>query len=270
MSTINPYATLAKLARLTGDKDAIQVADAANRGQKSVTAQVPNGFNAHAKYGAIAGRSTRGLPGIRQNGQVSGHSIVATSGAPHSDFLEVAGFPSMKLQERRGGGVETQIRLNSNYVGQLTPADKAAIEKVADNIEAKARALSQGKLTYPILRKKNHPYGIGTFAPNGRKRRGLGRLTRMKGVSNLAVVNYHRGNFSRSWGSNVVYDATGATLLLFNTDENALHLAFGTKKMRAHGPFLTAPQLFAEQLNRVWRERERAAWHRQQALRGPL
>jgi hypothetical protein len=159
------------------------------------------------------------------------------------------------------GGVEVAVRRRSRYAENLSDADLAQIEKSAKRMLEGAKSLSRGPLTYRELRRRGHPYGKG-------RRRGLGRLTSARGVSNLAVVNRHSGEFEAAWDVKVSRDKGGLTIRLTNDSSNASYLAFGTKRMKAHGPFTTAVarELFA--LNRAWSAAAKRGYHLEMAMRG--
>jgi hypothetical protein len=179
----------------------------------------------------------------------------------------------MRMQGGEGNPVTTTITLSSRYAPFMTNQDQQAIETIANQMENRARMMSMGGLSYRQLAARNNPYGRGIYKPgpllpNGKpnralRRRAIGRLRgQRKGVSNMAIVNRHSGDFYRSWESSVTFTSKGATVSLTNTSENAGYLAFGTKTMRAHGPFTTVPALYAEPLNRLWRARAQAAYMR--------
>jgi hypothetical protein len=159
------------------------------------------------------------------------------------------------------GGVEVLVRRRSRYTENLSDADLAQIEKSARRILEGAKTLSRGTLTYRDLRRRGHPYGKG-------RRRGLGRLTSARGVSSMAVVNRHSGAFEAAWDVSVSRDKGGVTIRLQNDSPNSSYLAFGTRRMKAHGPFTTAAarELFA--LNRAWSAAAKRGYHREMALRG--
>lgn len=165
------------------------------------------------------------------------------------------------MRRTAGGGVEVSVRRKSRYAENLSDADIAQIESIAKNMLQGEKALSRGPLTYGDLRRRGNPYGKG-------KRRGLGRLTSARGVSNLAVVNRHTGSFETAWDVKVERDKGGVTIRLQNDSPNAAFLAFGTRKMRAHGGFTSAVarELFA--LNWAWSAAAARGYHREMALRG--
>jgi hypothetical protein len=167
----------------------------------------------------------------------------------------------VQLRRLIGGGVEVVVRRKSRYAETVSDADIAQIEKVAKKMLQGEKSLSRGPLTYRDLRRKGNPYGHG-------KRRGLGRLTGARGVSNLAVVNRHTGSFEAAWDVKVERDKGGVTIRLSNDNPNAAFLAFGTKKMRAHGPFTTAVARELFVLNRAWSAAAKRAYHQDLAMRG--
>lgn len=263
----NPYGHIAAAAEMAGDKDTADAARQADRTQK----QVQGGFNAHPLRGAIAGRNSLSLPGIRtQNGVIgsglptkaqkdaSGKTIVPAYVAP-------SGFPSIKVQARETGEVDTTVQRFSIYTAFISAVNWRKIEAWANKVLRKAEALSRGRLSLRELARRNHPYGIGLYRPDAiranlsgkrlqrARRRGLGRLTRMAGISNLAVTNKQTGEFQRSWVVTVIRSVQGIVVQLSNLSDHAFRL-LGSQIMRAHGPFLTAVQLYLHELDVLWRK----------------
>jgi hypothetical protein len=180
--------------------------------------------------------------------------------------LPSGGAPAMSVARTNGGGVITSIRRRSEWTEFLTDADMAGLLKITDQILREAEALSRGTLTLADLVAKGHPYGRGARSGGGR-RGGLGRLQGARaGVSNLAVINQQSGELARSWKIELHRSKDGIEISLINTAPYSPYLALGSKTMKAHGPFTTAPARFMAQLNQEWLSVTRAAWHRAQAL----
>lgn len=267
------------------------------RGVKRATSNLVSGIkhipgnSTNLTAGAISPhRKGPGLPNYRDSGKyltgattgirqrAAQRSAAAIAGVPGL-VTGTQGRPQMTMQGGRETPVTVTIELKSGYAGKMTAADHQYIDRIASRIEQRARAMSRGQLTYKKLAEKNHPYGRGLFAPhirvNGKnseafRRRGYGRLRgQRKGVSNLAITNIHTGEFYQSWSSRVVWSRTGAKVQLINRSTKAGYLAFGTRKMRAHGPFTTAPAMYADALNKTWRLRAQAAYYRESNVRRP-
>jgi hypothetical protein len=184
-------------------------------------------------------------------------------------MVVVAGQPSLKLQLRTGGdGVAVSVTRNSPYTPFISAGDMAGVKRIGQQMLDKQVQLSQGSLSPTDLRQRNHPYGLGIFGPNKKRRRGVGRTTRQRGVSNMAVVNRQSGEFHRSWELKFIRGTNGITIMMINTSKQAEYLAFGTKRMRAHGPFTTAPLLLMHALNAEWMRAAKQGYHRAMALRG--
>jgi hypothetical protein len=300
----NPYANLAKIADITGSKDVAAAARVGDRTQRRVQQTggrlarttggtishagdaVAKGFNAHPTRGAIAGRGTPSLPGIRTKGGVTGQGVnmprAERDGVTIEEpYIAAVGMPSIRVTANSDGSVQTTKAYLSAYTPFISAPDWNRMKSVVRKIKRRAEMLSKGRLTLKRLRQLNHPYGKGLYkagsegltgrALKRRKRRGLGRLTRLKGVSNMAVVNVQSGEFQRSWATQIklvkaVGRAVGVIIVLANLSEHAAYL-LGTKTMRAHGPFLTAVQLYKPELDRIWREITRRAWQKMKQLK---
>jgi len=276
---INPYATLANVAGLLGDKDTEEAARKAQETQNKImgvgnrvdsatqrtlrTAQT--GFNPHATHGAIAGRSSNSLPGIRTPQGVTGQGVnfkekKDSKGNPIAPpFIAPVGSPSIRVTAREGGGVTTTMQRFSLYVAWISDVDWRRLMRVVQKMVRRAQTLSKGRLSLKELRKRGHPYGKGSVTTSGRKRRGLGTLTRLRGVSNLAVANIQSGELQRSWEGDIERGRLGIKVILANLSEHAEYL-LGTVKMRAHGPFLTAVQLYKNEFDQLWREVTKRAY----------
>ena len=208
--------------------------------------------------------ATKGLPSYKPQG--TSLAIGATStylGGPSSfpAFLTVGGAPSLKVQRTNEGGAETVIKRNSNYAKFLTDDQMEEFYKIARKVLLEARAMSEGTL------KATGQYGRG-LSPSGQRRGGMGRLQgNRRGVSNLAIVNKQSGEFAKSWDVEITRQNDGLEITLINDAPYAQYLAMGTRTMKAHGPFTTAPAMFLSQLNSAWLQATRDAFHRAQALK---
>jgi hypothetical protein len=205
-------------------------------------------------------------PKQRQSPNLKNPQLAATrpslkAQTPPPPYIDVVGQPSVTLRRTTGGGVEITVRRRSRYADDMSDGDLKQIEAIAQKMLEGEKSLSRGNLSYAELRKRGHPYGRGA-------RRGLGRLTGARGVSNMAVVNRHGGTFERGWEVKVERGKAGVSIRLTNDSPHAARLAFGTARMRAHGPFTTAVarELFA--LNRAWAAAAKRGYHREMAMRG--
>jgi hypothetical protein len=217
-------------------------------------------------------RFVRGLPSavpIRRDAATQSRRLGATRtqlGGTQAPFVDVAGAPSVKLVPLQNGGVATDVVRYSKHTDNLTDAELKPIRDVAERMLKDARLMSQGPLTYPMLRKRGHPYGRG-LTSQGTRRGGLGRLQgRSVGVSNMAIVNKQSGELSRSWEASVGRGKGSVLTRIANTAPHAKHTAFGTPRMKAHGPYTTAVVRHLPELNREWRKLARLAWQREQML----
>jgi hypothetical protein len=184
-------------------------------------------------------------------------------------MVVVAGQPSLKLQLRTGsGGIAVSVTRNSPYTMFIHDAEMAGVKQILKQMLDKQISMSQGSLSLKDLRQRNHPYGHGMFGPNKKRRRGVGRTTRQRGVSNMAVVNRQSGEFHRSWELKFIRGTNGITIMMINTSKQSEYLAFGTKRMKAHGGFVVAPILLLHALNTEWAKAARRGYHRAMALRG--
>ncbi len=188
----------------------------------------------------------------------------ATRGQPTKakPYLDVAAQPSMKLVEARRG-VQTRQRLNTKYAAHLDDKDYDGLRRILKAEQSDAERLSRGPLTLRRLTQMGHPYGRG-------RRSGLGRIQPFGGVSNRSVANKQSGEFARSWSTDLQSDDHGAMLVLSNDAEYAPFLAFGTSRMKAHGPFTTSPTRHSPAVMREWRRITRIAWQRENAARGDV
>lgn len=179
------------------------------------------------------------------------------------DVADVANQPSMKLFRLPDGGVETRMRRNTRLTGIIDERDLDGLRRIMARIEVQAERQSQGPLSLRQLAKMGHPYGRGS---TGRMRGKLGRIGRVKGargsVGNLAVINKQSGELARSWKGSVELDAGGVTLSLVNESPVASYLAFGTRRMAAHGPFTSLYVLMLSQINSEWQRTVRQAARR--------
>lgn len=181
-------------------------------------------------------------------------------------YVDVAGQPSLKLVRQGDGGVVALLRRNSQYADFLTEDNLRSLRAIAYRMAADAERSSRGPLNRAELRRRRYPYGRGPFL-GGKRRGGLGRLQgRQAGVSNLTIVNDQGGTFKRSWLGEVNADKSGVTLGLENFDPIAEHLAFGTRKMKAHGPFLSSVIKLLPEFNRMWLQVTRQAFLRYQTM----
>jgi hypothetical protein len=177
------------------------------------------------------------------------------------------GAPSMDVRELHDGdeegGVETVIVRKTKYARKLTSQELGEVRRVAARMAVDAEAMSQGHLSLRILRDMGHPYGMG-------RRKGLGRLQGRGrvGVSNRAIVNRQTGTFAHSWSYRVIVKASSIEIHLRNISKPAVWLAFGTRKMKAHGPNTAAPVRELTALDAAVRTAAAAAYWRGQAVAG--
>jgi hypothetical protein len=226
---------------------------------------------------AAQSQSVPGLPSYRpvQSGMgisrrgagVGATRTYLTGPSSFPPVLPVGGAPAMSVARTNGGGVVTSIRRRSEWTEFLTDEDLTGLVKITDKILREAEALSQGTLSPADLAAKGYPYGRGARSGGGR-RGGLGRLQGSRaGVSNLAVVNRQSGELAESWKIELHRSRNGIEVLLINTATHSSYLALGTRRMKAHGPFTTAPARFMAQFNQEWLQAARIGFHRAQALR---
>lgn len=217
--------------------------------------------------GATPSRRTRKVQSTSRN--TTGSRFQPPLAADFS--LPVAGQPSMNLFGLSSGGVAASLRRSSKYTEFMSAADMREIDRIAGKMLRLARTLSQGPLTLGELARRNHPYGYGyrvTHLPlKGVRRGGLGRLQGgRRGISNMAVVNRQSGVLADSWDVHVIWLKSGVAIELINTAPHAQYTAFGTIRMKAHGPYTTAPTRFVGELNRAWARMARAGKARADAL----
>jgi len=81
-------------------------------------------------------------------------------------------------------------------------------------------------------------------------------------VSNRDVVNQQSGALVRSWSSGVTPNSKGALLFLANSAPEARFVAFGTPRMKAHGPFESAVKRQLPSIERQWQAVSQAAQKR--------
>ncbi len=180
----------------------------------------------------------------------------------------VNGTPSLSLKARQGGGVVATLRRNSPNAAMLVDSDMSALKRLLEMAQQDAESLSKGPLTLSRLRQLGHPYGIGARSGGG-KRRGLGRIQGNRaGISNINVVNQQSGELAGSWDTELKRDGDGVTLSLTNSAPESAFVAFGTVKMKAHGPFEKALRRQLQVVNREWQRLGRlGADRRRQAER---
>lgn len=223
---LNPYAAAAKLVGIKAPSQAMQALPHFTGGRKNVGAT----------------RSTRAVA------------------------MPVIGSPSMRVVREQDGGVKTLLRRNMAHADLLSNEDFRRLDALLSQIETTAKGLSQGGLSLKALAARNHPYGRGLMA-SGQRRGGLGRLSGARGgVSNLAVVNRQSGAFAGDWASTLLRDKSGVTFVLENKNKHAAQLAFGTKRMKAHGPFSTAVAKHLSAVDSEWRRLAKVATARDNAL----
>lgn len=202
------------------------------------------------------------LPGNRNRVGLSSPNLGATVTNLNGmipTVVQVGGAPSIQMKRRDRGGVTTTVQRSSPYTDFLTTPDINLIRVVARKIVADAEASSQGPLTTAILRKRGHPYGRG-------RRQGLGRIQgRQVGVSNLTIINSQSGALAKRWSYKLNVYKSGIDIDLINTKRYAGYLAFGTSKMKAHGPFTSSIVKHLAELNQVWLQTTRQAYLRYQA-----
>lgn len=214
----------------------------------------------------------RGLPSYTGGNRPVG----ATRSGDGSGFpgMAVQGSKTVRVENHPRGGVRTVLTRRIPHYDLLTTAETAKLRALLKLPQETAEKLSKGNM--PPSVRKTHPYAQGTRRKVGRLRGSGG------GVSNMAVVNEISGHFAESWSSSHRWNDDGFTYYLNNTAKRkragkrtffySRALAFGTRKMKAHGPFSTAvmkhlPQIDAEvrRLARVASARHNA---QQQLLMG--
>lgn len=189
-----------------------------------------------------------GLPGAGGVGETL--TTFTPGGAVLATPLNVSATNAVVMELRPGGGVSTHIDLRTKYARDVQGKDLMELRAIARRMVADAMKLSQGPLTLATLRKMGHPYGrIGP--KRGRRRKALGRLA--SGTSNLAAINLQSGKLAQSWNADVKVTGDGARIELYNTDEVAAYLAFGTRSMVAHGPFTMVPARLLPLVMGEWR-----------------
>lgn len=160
--------------------------------------------------------------------------------------------PSVKMTRMEGGGVAVEIRRETRFAALLDDADLVGLKSLAQRMKERAVAQSQGTLSLRDLRRRGHPYGRNA---SGLQRGKIGRqyARGVRGaVPSLSIVNRQSGVFARSWKASVERDESGVVVRLENDASVSAFLAFGTKKLAAHGPFTNVPAAFQSQLNGEW------------------
>ena len=216
-----------------------------------------------------------GLPAVRLSPEqsrqrnVSSPRLGATQtrvNGPRSGASPVMGQPSMRVLKRDGGGVVTELGRRSQWADYLTDADLEPLERVMAQVLTQARGLSRGPLSLGMLAAMGHPYGRST-RPGGGRRGALGRLQgARRGVGNLSVANRQSGAMERGWAVAVERGKAGVTLRLSNEAPESEPLAFGTRRMKAHGGFVTAFVRSLPAINREWAAAARRAQARARQL----
>lgn len=198
---------------------------------------------------------TTGLPAF-----TGGRRPVGATRQPRGSAMSVVGSPSMRVIREPAGGTKTLLRRNMEHADLLSDSDLQTLRKLMEAVESSAKGMSRGGLSKRDLRRMGHPYAKGSRKALGRLR-GSGR-----GVSNMAITNMHSGHFARSWDGELMRDKSGVTLALSNDAEYSAFLAFGTRKMRAHGSHTTAMAKHLSAIDAEWRRLGRVASQRAQML----
>lgn len=184
---------------------------------------------------------------------------------PPPDLMDVSNQPSMKVVRLPGGGVAIEIQRKVRYPGLVDDRDLDAMRKVGAQMIGELQGFSRGPLSRAELRRRRHPYGRGS-TPSGAKRgtiRGIGRVKGIRGsVPDLSVVNKQSGAFEDAWSTEVELTDNGAKLVITSDTPYSGFLAFGTVKMRAHGPFTQVPVRFLSRINSAWQRAVRSAYGR--------
>lgn len=174
------------------------------------------------------------LPAFIGGRRPVGHTVVTDD-----QVTPVLGTSNMKMA-RYGGGkyggkkAQTSLFLFVPYADYITPQELRPMYSLMRVVVGDAKAMSQGGLSYPKLRKMGHPYGHGL-----RKRLGPMKGAKL-GVSNYSIANKHRGVYESAWRFEINRRKGGFEPVLKNISGVAAFLAFGTSKMIAHGPQTTA------------------------------
>lgn len=163
----------------------------------------------------------------------------------HTVLKSSSRVSSVKVFRLSGGAVATVVELKAEHAELLTIQMLAPIQRILDRMVATAKSLSRGPLTLKRLADMGHPYGKG-------KRRSLGRLTRAKGAISQDVVNKQSGAFAAAWRGKMEIEPVGVTLRVINDNRVAEFLAFGTSKMREHGPQRLAVTRHLAELRSAW------------------
>jgi len=217
-------------------------------------------------------RTVPGLPrvgGLRGIG-VQNRNVGATQSTLNvqQSTAPVLGQPSMRLIRGTAGSAIVVLERNVNNADLLSDAELVQpFETWAEAVANDARSLMRGPLNRGRLRAMGHPYGRGTHTPKGRRRRGLGRIQGQRaGISNLAVINSQSGELARSVTVMVRRTKTGVRIEWHYDTEYAAYLAFGTIRMRAHGPFATSVTKSVQRANNIARDAGRTAYFRSRAM----
>lgn len=136
----------------------------------------------------------------------------------------------VKLQARRGGGVEAVLRREMSHVGRLSARDYQRLRFLLGRAEMAAKMQS----------------------PRGRGRRGL-----------------LQKKLAAAWGTRLVRDERGVSLVLENRSDHALYLAMGTRRLRPRAVFKSALAAQQGAIDSEWQRLARVAQMRDET-RGQL
>lgn len=210
-----------------------------------------------------------GLSGIGVQNKHIG-ATQSTLSAPPPNAAPVMGQPSLRIVRVASGSAIVVLERNVNNADLLSDAELVTpLQSWAESDARDARQLMRGTLRQSTLNHLNNPYGHGARNPRGRRRGGLGRLPRARGgISNMAIVNSQSGELSRSLSVVVQRSKTGVRIEWHYDTDYAAFLAFGTLKMKAHGPFSTAVIKRVQGANTLARDMGRTSYFRNRAIVG--
>ncbi len=200
--------------------------------------------------------------------------------------LDVIGAPSLNIiQDARTGDLLIEWERQTQYMASMHAEDWDGMRLVGQRILNRILDMSNGPYQTRDLRQMNHPYGFDALPAVGGKGgqpvkravprffegKSIGSVKGVRGsVPTMAVVNRQSGTMNDSWQMEFVTRGDKLVLQLRNTAKSRsgfsypFALASGTRKMQAHGPFATAPLMFASQLNAAWAQAVRRARTRAQ------
>jgi|GEM_PF-2875782 len=267
----NPFQEAQKVARAFGVKsDALsEAASSSGRAQSLINRYLPGLPGTEVSGMGLMKRTPKStFGGTKTQTDANGRVILPRGHVP------LSGIANAKLEPWRNGGTRTVIGRKTKYMEFITDDDLEDLDLIAAKIKRMAEQLSQGSLSTRQLAQMGHPYSrsVDNYMFGGRSLKGIGSQQRKllgrtlsRGVSNLAVLNRQSGEVAGSWDVDIRIYGDGVEIELINNSDHAKYTAFGTRNMKAHGPYSVAPAKYLPEINAAWLRITRNAYHRQKA-----